>query len=66
VLLVVGSSLEVFPAADLPALALRRGAKVIIVNREPTDVDGRAAVVIHSDAALALPALVEEVSHVLV
>lgn len=66
VMLVVGSSLEVFPAAELPALALRRGAKVIIVNREPTYVDERAAVVIDSDVALALPALVDEVSHVLV
>lgn len=62
-MIVVGSSLEVIPAADLPSLAVGRGAELIIVNREPTHMDDRAAVVIRSDVAEALPVLVEEVTH---
>lgn len=61
VMLVAGSSLEVFPAADLPLLSLDHGASLVIVNREPTFVDERAAVVIHADVAQALPQLVAEV-----
>lgn len=64
VMLVAGSSLEVYPAADLPDVALNAGAAVIVVNREPTHIDDRAAVVIRADVAVALPALVDEVSHV--
>jgi NAD-dependent deacetylase len=41
-LLVVGSSLEVWPVAELPLVTLRAGGKVAVVNRGPTAVDGRA------------------------
>jgi NAD-dependent deacetylase len=41
-LLVLGSSLVVYPAADLPNIALDHGAKLIIVNEQPTHLDGRA------------------------
>jgi NAD-dependent deacetylase len=61
VMLIVGSSLEVFPAADLPEMALNHGARLIVINREPTFVDSRAAVVINEDAAAVLPLLVDEV-----
>ena len=37
----------VFPAADFPVQAKRRGARLVIINREPTDIDERADVVIH-------------------
>jgi NAD-dependent deacetylase len=37
--LVLGSSLVVFPAAALPVAAKRRGAKLVIINREPTELD---------------------------
>jgi NAD-dependent deacetylase len=40
--LVLGSSLVVFPAAGLPIEAKRHGAKLIIVNREPTEMDDLA------------------------
>lgn len=40
--LVAGSSLVVYPAADLPVLARRQGAQLVIVNREPTPLDGIA------------------------
>lgn len=64
VMLVAGSSLEVFPAADLPMLALEHGARLIIVNRDPTFLDEQAAVIIRDDLAEALPLLADEVSHV--
>jgi NAD-dependent deacetylase len=41
-LLVVGSSLEVYPVAGLPDEALRSGARLAIVNRGPTPYDSRA------------------------
>ena len=57
-MLVVGSSLEVAPASDIPALAKQCGAKVVIVNLEPTVMDNMADMVIHGDAAEILPAIV--------
>lgn len=45
-MLVLGSSLVVYPAAELPKLAVMNGAKLIIVNREATDYDPMASVVI--------------------
>lgn len=45
--LVLGSSLSVFPAADFPLRAKRRGAKLVIVNRDPTAMDEVADLVIH-------------------
>lgn len=45
--LVLGSSLVVYPAAGLPLIARRAGAKLAIVNREPTELDGEADIVLH-------------------
>jgi NAD-dependent deacetylase len=47
--LVLGSSLVVYPAAGLPIEAKRHGAKLIIVNREPTELDGYADLVLHTE-----------------
>jgi NAD-dependent deacetylase len=47
-MLVLGSSLVVYPAAELPKTAIMRGAKLVIVNREPTDYDPLASVVVRS------------------
>jgi NAD-dependent deacetylase len=58
-MLVVGSSLEVAPASDLPELALENGAKLIIVNYQRTHLDNRADVVIHADVAQILPQILE-------
>jgi NAD-dependent deacetylase len=55
VVLVVGSSLEVAPACDLPGLAVSSGARLIIVNLEPTPADELAEVVIQAPAATVLP-----------
>jgi NAD-dependent deacetylase len=54
----VGSSLVVLPAAGLPMAARRLGAALVIVNREPTPLDGLADAVLHGEAGTLLPALV--------
>jgi len=61
VMLIAGSSLEVYPAGGLPRYALSHGAQLIIVNYQPTSMDRAASVVIHDDVATALPALVERI-----
>ncbi|MBB4824335.1 NAD-dependent deacetylase [Sporosarcina luteola] len=45
--IVLGSSLTVSPANQFPLLAKEQGAKLVIVNREPTIMDGYADLVIH-------------------
>ena len=47
--IVLGSSLVVYPAAGFPQLARRNGAKFVIVNRDPTDQDDDADLVIHKE-----------------
>jgi len=42
VMLVLGTSLTVYPAASMPEYTLRSGGKIIIVNNMPTPLDGRA------------------------
>jgi NAD-dependent deacetylase len=58
VMLVVGSSLVVQPAAGLPVLTMEHGGRVIIVNVGPTPLDPVAAVKIDAGAAEVLPQLV--------
>ena len=58
-MLVAGSYLEVAPASGIPLLSKRRGARVIIVNYQPTYLDPSADVVIHEDVAVVLPKIVE-------
>ncbi len=58
-LLAVGSTLAVFPAAGLVPVAARHGAVAIIVNGETTDMDGLADVVLRDSISECLPALVE-------
>jgi NAD-dependent protein deacetylase/lipoamidase len=59
VILIVGSSLAVYPAADIPVVALRSGARSIIVNAEPTPLDLLADVVIHGRSGDVLPEIVQ-------
>jgi NAD-dependent deacetylase len=49
-MVVLGSSLTVYPAAALPEVTLRRGGKLAIVNADPTPLD-RMAVWTHTDLA---------------
>ena len=46
-MLVLGSSLQVYPAAGLPLIAKRSGAMLAIVNRDPTPQDDIADLVLH-------------------
>jgi NAD-dependent deacetylase len=57
VMLVVGTSGLVYPAAGLPATARRGGAAVVTVNPEPTELDGLASACIRGKAAEVLPTL---------
>ncbi len=59
VMLVAGSSLEVAPAADLPFVAKKQGATLVIVNKSSTPADNQATVVLREDVAVALPRIVE-------
>jgi len=59
VMLVAGSSLEVMPAADLPRLAVRRGAALIVVNKAPTPLDRQATLVLRANVTTVLPRLVD-------
>lgn len=52
--LVAGSSLVVFPAATLPVIAKRNGAKLVIINREPTEPDAIADLVVRAEIGPAL------------
>jgi NAD-dependent deacetylase len=47
--LAIGSSLVVWPAAGFPLRAKRNGARLVILNREPTDLDDIADLVIRED-----------------
>ncbi|MCK0208646.1 Sir2 family NAD-dependent protein deacetylase [Starkeya koreensis] len=49
VFLAIGSSLVVWPAAGFPVQARRNGARLVIINREPTELDELAELVIHAD-----------------
>ncbi|TMC13759.1 MAG: NAD-dependent deacylase [Chloroflexi bacterium] len=61
-MLVVGSSLVVYPAAQVPIAAHEAGAPLVIVNAEPTPFDDLAKVVIEGRAGEVLPKLLEMVS----
>ncbi len=62
-MIVAGTALEVAPACELPAQALDRGARLVIVNQSPTYLDERADVVLRADVAEALPAIVGMAQH---
>ena len=55
---VLGSSLVVYPAASFPLLAKENGARLVIVNREPTEQDDFADLVLHGEIGLTLSAAV--------
>ncbi|MCG8408583.1 MAG: NAD-dependent deacylase [Phycisphaerales bacterium] len=55
----LGSSLVVYPAAGLPETAKRRGAKLVIVNRDSTPLDDLADLVIHGSIGETLSAVLK-------
>jgi NAD-dependent deacetylase len=56
--LTVGSSLVVWPAAGFPLMAKRNGARLVIINREPTDFDEIADLVVREDIGTVLAPLI--------
>jgi NAD-dependent deacetylase len=56
--LVLGSSLVVYPAAGFPMLAKKAGARLVIVNREPTELDPYADLVLHDEIGPVMSAAV--------
>jgi NAD-dependent deacetylase len=58
-MLVVGSSLEVYPVAGLPGETLEAGGKLAVVNRDPTPYDGEAEVVVRASAGETLAAVAD-------
>lgn len=61
--LVLGSSLVVYPAASIPAYAVQQGARLVIVNRDETPLDGSADVVIHGSVGEVLPRIMAALRH---
>lgn len=55
----IGSSLVVWPAAGFPLMAKRNGAKLVILNREPTDMDEFADLVVRDDIGDVLEVFLE-------
>lgn len=65
VLVVVGTSGIVYPAAGLPEVALARGAIVVEVNPEPTPLSDNATLAIRESASTALPTLLQRLPELL-
>jgi NAD-dependent deacetylase len=53
--LALGSTLSVYPAAEIPLVAARRGTPYVIINQGPTEHDGIATLRIEADVAQVLP-----------
>lgn len=58
VFVAAGTSLQVYPVAHLPGVAAQHGARVVIVNAEPTPYDDVADAVLRGGVSEILPALV--------
>jgi len=57
----IGTSALVYPAAELPFIALRAGATVVEINPQPTPLSSRVSFSVQGPAGEILPALVEQV-----
>ena len=59
--IVIGSSLVVQPAASMPMIAKQSGAKLVILNRDPTPSDDMADIVINGQAGPTMASILENV-----
>jgi NAD-dependent deacetylase len=59
--IVIGSSLVVQPAASMPLVAKRNGARLVIINRDPTPYDDMADIVVHGQAGPTMASVLEHV-----
>ena len=57
--IVIGSTLIIYPAAEMPDYAVKRGAKLVIINLSPTPMDKRATVLIKAKAGETMTSIVE-------
>jgi len=64
-LIVVGSSLVVTPAADMPRVALQAGAKLVIINQGETPYDSHARLRFAEGIGQVLPAVVEKLKELI-
>jgi NAD-dependent deacetylase len=64
VFIVIGSSLVVYPAAQMPVEAKRAGAKLIIINRDATPCDSMATIVLRGPAGPTMGAILEKVKEI--
>ncbi|MFI8006120.1 SIR2 family NAD-dependent protein deacylase [Streptomyces sp. NPDC086010] len=62
VFIAVGTSLQVQPAASLAGIAVEHGARLVVVNAEPTPYDELAEEIVREPIGTALPALLERLS----
>lgn len=58
----LGSSLVVHPAASLPEIAATNGARLVIINRDPTPLDAKADMVLHRPLGETLEAINRELT----
>jgi NAD-dependent protein deacetylase/lipoamidase len=59
--LAIGSTLGVWPAAEIPFSAAQEGRPLVIINQGATEMDHLASVLIEGSAGVVLPALVGEI-----
>ncbi len=60
-LVAIGTSLQVYPAAGIPAETIRRGGRVVIINNQPTPLDHEAEMVLRGSAGSVLKALANRI-----
>ncbi|MHA1443479.1 MAG: NAD-dependent protein deacylase, partial [Candidatus Hodarchaeales archaeon] len=65
-LIVIGTSLQVQPAASLPMMATASGSKGIIINKEQTNSDYLAKVVIHGNASSVMVKIMDSLGKVVI
>ncbi|MEX0942470.1 MAG: Sir2 family NAD-dependent protein deacetylase [Pseudomonadales bacterium] len=58
-LIVMGSSLVVYPAAGFPRLAKQNGARLVIINNDPTDLDIHCDLVLHRPIGVTISSAVD-------
>ncbi|MGE5841625.1 MAG: SIR2 family NAD-dependent protein deacylase [Deltaproteobacteria bacterium] len=63
--IVLGSSLVVYPAAYIPVHAVESGAKLMIINRDKTDLDSKAALVVHDSIGKVFGDMVDRIAPLL-
>ncbi len=63
--IVIGSSLVVYPAADMPLYALKNGAKLILINKGETPIDDLVHIRFWDGAGTIMPAIVSRTKEIL-